>query len=289
MCVPKSSKPRPRSIATLIGMVLASVVSMPTAAQEAVAKKPVVVRVAVIGGMMDTEFWPGIADRFERATGHRVEVVASGPKHVIAGVFARGDVDLITMHASDTIINLVADGYAADPQPWARNDLLLVGPKSDPAGIRGQKDVVGALRRIINSKATILVHASNGANEVLSDLLAAGELELDPEHTIALPSDRHRQMLQRAAKEGAYALVGRIPFLNGKVDTGGLEIMVQGDVRLRRPYLVAVATGKPDDSRLAAARQLAAFLRDAETQKWIAEYGRGKYDDRPLFFPVVVP
>jgi tungstate transport system substrate-binding protein len=248
-----------------------------------------IVRCAVIGGMHDTDFWPQLADRFTRQTGIRVELAATGPKQEIARAFIDGDVDLITMHASDTIINLVADGYGEDPQPWARNDLILVGPESDPAGIRGQADAVAALARLIDSKATILMHSSLGANEVLRDLLAEGELELDPDHTVVLPSDRHRQMLIRAAEMEAYTIVGRIPFLNGKIDHEGLAVMVQGDVRLRRPYVVVVATADrvgAQQNRLA--RQLAAFLRREETQDWIAKFGIGEFDIHPLFFPVKI-
>jgi tungstate transport system substrate-binding protein len=97
---------------------------------------------------MDTEFWPDLADRFERASGQRVEVVASGPKHVVAEALIRGGADLIVMHTSDTAINLIADGHGVDPQPWARNDMILVGPAADPAGIRGEKDAVAALQKI---------------------------------------------------------------------------------------------------------------------------------------------
>ena len=252
------------------------------------------VRCAVIGGLNESDFWPDLSDRFFRATGHRAEIVATGPKPVLADAFTRGEADLITMHPSDTIINLVADGYGENPQPWARSDMVLVGPAADPAGIQGEKDAGRALRRIIEKKSKLLVHASLGASEVLHDLVAAEGLELDPEHTISLPTDKHRAMLQRAAAEEAYTLVGRIPFLNGKVKTGGLRIMVQGDPRLRRPYLVVVALretrrqndSEKEDPRLAAARELAQFLRCPETQKWIAQFGRGKYDDQPLFFPV---
>ncbi len=273
---------------TLVG-VAAALVPLTVAADEPVAKSAVTVRVAVIGGLLDTEFWPELSDRFERQSGHRVEVVASGPKHVIAEAVASGAADLVTMHASDTIINLVADGHAVDPQPWVRNDMVLVGPKADPAGIRGEKDAVAALRKIVQSKSKLLIHGSQGAGEVLGDLLTAGEIELDPALTVTLPGDKHRQALRRAASEGAYTLVGRIPFVNGKLDTGGLVVMVQGDPRLRRPYLVAIAAGKADEPRHAAARQLAAFLREPKTQDWIAGFGRGKYDDQPLFFPVTVP
>ena len=81
-------------------------------------------RCAVIGGMTDTGLWQALSERFEQSTGIAVEIVATGPKHEIAPVFRRGEADLITMHASDTIINLVADGYGIDPQPWAKNDLV---------------------------------------------------------------------------------------------------------------------------------------------------------------------
>src|SRR5689334_3718745 len=72
------------------------------------------VRVAVIGGMNETGFWQAIAERFEKQSGIHVESLATGPKEGISKVFKQGGIDLITMHASDTIINLVADGWALD-------------------------------------------------------------------------------------------------------------------------------------------------------------------------------
>ena len=249
---------------------------------------PQPVRCAVVGGLNETEFWPQLGERFQRATGQRMEIVATGPKHVLVESFRAGEADLAVMHAGDAIINLVADGIAENPQPWARNDFVIVGPAADPARIKGEKDAVVALGKVISSKTKLLVHGSNGVSELLSDLLAEGELELDPAAMISVPSERHRQMLARAASEQAYTIVGRIPFLNGKLEPGGLQILSQGDPRLRRPYLVVVAKRKPDDSRLAAARRLAAFLRESATQDWISGFGRGKYDDRPLLFPVKV-
>lgn len=256
---------------------------------DAKAAEKLTIRCAVIGGMTDTGFWQEVSVRFEKETGIGVETIATGPKYEIAPPFRRGEADLITMHASDTIINLVADGHGADPQPWARNDLLLVGPKDDPAKIRDMKDSVAALRKIIESKSKLLVHQSLGTNEVLHDLLAEGDLELDADNTIVMATDRQRQLLQKAAREGAYTIVGRIPFLNGKIRNDGLELMVQGDPRMRRPYVVVVSTANPlDGPRDKAARRLAAFLRSPETQRWIGDFGRGKLDDQPLFFPVVV-
>jgi tungstate transport system substrate-binding protein len=244
------------------------------------------VRCAVVGGLAESGLWQAIADRFNHHTGHTAEVVAQGNKHVVVPQFEEGNIDLLTMHASDAIVNLVADGLAANPQPWVRNDMLLVGPPGDPAGIRGEKDVVRALAKIIESDGKLLMHASQGANEMLTDLLAAGDIPLDPERVISLPSDRQRQMMQRAAEEQAYTLVGRIPFLNNKIARHGMEIMVQGDKRLRRPYLVVVSTEHAGTPRHAAAQELARFLRSPETQAWLKDFGRGTLDAEPLFFPV---
>lgn len=274
-------------VTLLVGTDVVSAVSQDKAAG------PQIVRCAAVGGLNEIDFWPQLADRFQRATGHRLEFVAVGPKHAITDAFKSGEADVILMHSSDVMINLVADGYGENPQPWAKNDFLIVGPASDPAKIKGKKDAVAALAKIVETKSKFLLHASSGANELVSDLLAAGELELAPEATISLQGDRQRLMLKRAAEERAYTLVGRIPFLSGKLDTGGLQVMVQGDERLQRPFLVVTTAKRSDDmkeaARLAAARRFAAYLREADTQAFIAAFGKGRYDARALLFPVKVP
>ncbi len=99
--------------------------------------------------------------------------------------------------------------------------------------------------------------------------------------------DKQRQMALLAGKEGAYTLVGRIPFLSGKMPNRDLVIMVQGDPRLRRPYVVVVANpARWPEARSEAAQSFARFLRSGETQAWIAGFGRGQLDAEPLFFPI---
>jgi tungstate transport system substrate-binding protein len=249
---------------------------------------PQTIRVAVIGGMIDTGFWPALMVRYEALTGNHVEVAVSGPKPVVVDAFRRGGIDLITFHASDAFVNLVADGLAVDPQPWTRNDLVIVGPHDDPAGIRGARDAIAAVKQIIANKASIVVHASMGADGVLHDLLEAGHLTLPLERTITFGGENQHAILDRAAEAHAYTLVGRIPFLDGKLQRDGIDLMVRGDPRLRRPYLVAIAAGAAGDVRLAAARDLASFLREPATQEWIAAFGKGRYDEEPLFFPINV-
>ncbi len=253
------------------------------------AGPPQTVRVAVIGGMVDTGFWQALSERFEQASEgrYKIEIVASGPKQIIADAFRKGQADLITMHASDTIINLVADGYGVDPQAWLKNDLVIVGPADDPAHIRGMRDAAGAFAKIASAAAPFVVHSSLGAQEVMRDVLNAGNVNLPADHLTILFTDRAREVLKVAAEKHAYTLVGRIPFLNGKLPNEGLVLMVRGDPRLRRPYVAVTANPRHfPQTRVEGAAALAAFLRKPETQDWIGGYGVSQLDDQPLFFPV---
>jgi tungstate transport system substrate-binding protein len=245
------------------------------------------VRVAVIGGMTLTGFWNDLAARYQHDRGVYIQLIATGEKNDIAAAFKKGGVDVVTMHASDTVINLVADGYAMDPQPWMRNDLVIVGPPEDPAGIKGMTDAAAAMKKIASAKSPFVVHSSLGAQEVLLGIIDLNQIVLDPAQTMVLFDDKQRDVLTIAGQKHAYTLVGRIPFRTGRLPNNGLELMVQDDPRLRRPYIVAVANPAViPDVHLAEARQFAKYLRLPETQKWIAGYGKGLIDDRPLFFPV---
>lgn len=248
------------------------------------------VRVAVIGGMFFTGFWSALADRYQKETGVYVDLIGTGPKNDIVRIFKQGNVDLITMHSSDTMVNLAANGYTLDPQPWMRNDLVIVGPPDDPAGIKGMTDAQAALKKIADSKAPFVVHSSLGAQEVLVNILDPAQIQLDPAHLTVLFDDQQRSVLRIAGEKHAYTLVGRIPFLTGRLPNYGLVMMVEGDERLKRPYLVAVTN--PNwlaTVHLPEARRFAAYLRKPQTQAWIAGYGKGMLDDRPIFFPVVLP
>jgi len=248
------------------------------------------IRCAVIGGMFFTGFWQALSARYEAESGVHVEMVAAGPKDDIRKVFLGGGVDVITMHASDTMVNLVADGYAVDPQPWLRNDLIVVGPPDDPAGIRGMTDAAAALRKIAAAKSPFVVHSSLGAQEVLLNILEANGIQLDAANTTVLFDDQQRDVLAIAAGKHAYTLVGRIPFRIGRLPNAGMELMVQGDPRLRRPYLVAVANPqRMGNVHEGMARRFAEFLRLPDTQQWIGTWGVGQIDSLPVFFPVTLP
>jgi tungstate transport system substrate-binding protein len=264
-------------------LVIACAVTSSCDRHEPERSAPATIRVAVIGGMIETGFWRELAARYELTTGNTVVIAASGPKQVVIDAFRKGGIDLITMHSSDAMIDLVADGLAVDPQPWLENDMVIVGPADDPAHVKGEPDATVAVAKLVAAKVPILVDASIGADGVLHDLADAARVTLDPTATVMYDGEGQREILRRAAQLHAYTLVGRIPYIDGKLHADGIELMVRGDRRLRRPFLVETATSAP-----AAARDLAEFMRSPATQAWVGTYGKGRFDDQPLFFPIAL-
>jgi tungstate transport system substrate-binding protein len=246
-----------------------------------------VVRVAAVSGVADMGFWDELSARFEKATGIKVQTVTTGSKDTLPQLFKKGDIDLITMPASDPILTLAAEGYATDAQPWASMELVLLGPSSDPAGIKGMTDAAAAIRKIVESKSNFFVHGSAGADQVVRAALGGQRIQLEPEHEISTLDDHQRQVLQRAADKEAYTLISRIPFKSGRIAPGKIAVMVEGDPILRRPIVLALANPrKLVGAKTFEARRLAAFLRSDDTQRWIGEFGKGKLDARPLFWPI---
>jgi len=246
-----------------------------------------VVRTAVIGGMMMTGLWPEIARRFEAATGYKVEVVAAGPRPVLAEAFRAGKADLLTMHSGDITTDLVADGYGVNMRPWTRNDLVIVGPVSDPAGVAGLRDGAEALRRIARAQAPFVDFRGIGTREMCHKLWKKAGVEPKGPWVVPDESSGHLDALAFARRRGAYIIVGRMPVLFGKLKAEGMKIMVEGDPDMRRPYIVMEANpARFPQANAAGARALSDFLLSEETQAFLAEFGAAEHGGIPLFHPV---
>src|SRR5271156_5934544 len=88
---------------------------------------------------------------FKAATGIDVHVVAVGTGQALA-IGERGDADALLVHDRPGEDKFVAEGYGIDRREVMYNDFIIVGPKSDPAGIAGTKDVAAALKKISERK-----------------------------------------------------------------------------------------------------------------------------------------
>ena len=97
---------------------------------------------------------------FKSKTGIEVHVVAQGTGKAL-DTGRRGDADVVFVHARPAEEKFLAEGAGVRRYPVMYNDFILVGPKSDPAGVKGTKDIVAALKAI-KDKTVALSHAVIG-------------------------------------------------------------------------------------------------------------------------------
>ncbi len=245
------------------------------------------IRVAVIGGMTTTGLWQEITKRFEAATHHKIDLVATGQREIVAAALREGKIDLATMHSGDITTDLVADGFGINLRPWTRNDLVIVGPKEDPAGVRGLTSGATALRRIAETKSRYVDFAGIGSRELAHNLWKAAGISPQGDWVIADRSRGNTDSLRFASQNQAYIIVGRIPVLSGKVQGDDMEILVQGDPAMRRSFVVMEANAKKfPGANSEGARALSDYLVSETTQRFLETFGRDNAGGIPLFHPI---
>jgi len=244
------------------------------------------VRVAVIGGMVMTGLWQELAKQVEADTGLKLKLVTAGNKQVLDEAFRKGETDFVTMHASDEAANLVADGFATGMTPWARNELVIVGPVDDPAGIRGMTDGAAALRKIAEARAPYVDFNDGGARQIADKLWNKAGI-LPQGDWVVKDESEHPQIVAFAQKRHAYVIVGRIPVVKGKIETEGMEIMVRSDPDMLRPFVVLVADAKRfPHANVKGAQALADYLTSPKGQQVLKKFAAKQPDGVPLFYPV---
>jgi tungstate transport system substrate-binding protein len=184
----------------------------------------------------DSGLFGHILPLFKAASGIDVHVVAVGSGQALA-IGKRGDADAVLVHDRPGEDKFVAEGYGIDRRDIMYNDFVIVGPKSDPAAIRGLKDAHEAFRRIA-AKAALF--ASRG------DDSGTNRMELRLWNSAGLAPDAHntwyRELRQGmgatlniAAGLDAYTLTDRATWADFK-NRQDLEILTEGDPALFNPY-----------------------------------------------------
>ena len=275
---------RPVVIVALLALLTAGCNERPAADPPADSH---VVRCAVIGGMTMTGLWPEIVKMFEAQSGYHCELVATGPRPEISQAFRAGKADLLTMHSGDITTDLVADGYGINMQPWTRNELSIVGPTNDPAGIRGLTNGAAALRKIAETKSRFVDFQGVGSRELAHNIWNAAGLEPKGDWVLKDDTVSKFDILQFARTNNAYVIVGYIPARLGKMNAAGMEILVQGDPAMRRPFIVMEANPKKfPTANHAGAHALSDFLLSPKVQAFLADFGQKTTGRGPLFHPV---
>src|SRR4051794_35359063 len=130
--------------------LLLALAAMAIAAPAVAQDKSIVV--ASTTSTQDSGLFGYLLPRFKEKTGIDVKVVAQGTGQALETA-RRGDADVVFVHARPQEEKFVADGFGVKRYPVMYNDFVLVGPKEDPAGVKGTKDVVAAFRAVDKKSA----------------------------------------------------------------------------------------------------------------------------------------
>ena len=221
--------------------------------------------------------------QFTKASGTEVRVVAVGTGQAL-DLGRRGDADALFVHDQPAEEKFVAEGFGLVRRPVMYNDFVLIGPKSDPAGVRGN-DIAAALKRL---------GATGGAFVSRGDKSGTHSAELRQwklagiDIAAAKPAGYKEcgcgmgQALNIAASTNAYVLSDRGTWLNFK-NRGDLGIVVEGDTQLFNQYgVIVVNPARHPHVKKDLAQAFSDWVVSSDGQAAIASY---KIGGEQLFFP----
>jgi len=258
--------------------------ALPAAAQE---------KFIVMASTTSTEqsgLFPHLLPAFKKATGIDVRVVAVGTGQAL-DMGRRGDADILFVHDQAAEEKFVAEGFGLPRRAVMYNDFVLIGPVSDPAGVKGQ-DIVAALAKLGASNAAFVSRADKSGTHAaeLRYWKAAGVD--DPAVKVAGKAFDYRACgcgmgpaLNIASSADAYVLADRGTWLAFK-NRANLGVLVEGDKRLFNQYgVIVVNPARHPQTKTALAQSFSDWVVSADGQANIAAY---KVGGEQLFFPNAV-
>lgn len=220
---------------------------------------------------------------FESRTKTKVHVISVGTGKALE-LAKNGDVDVTLVHARASEEQFVADGHGVNRRDVMYNDFVIVGPASDPAGIRGLKDVSAALRKIVDAKAKFITRGDNSGTDQMEKSYWE-EIGIKPAGKAYISAGLGMgEVLNMAAELQAYTLTDRATYLAHRAKTG-LIVAVEGDPRMFNPYgIIAVNPARHSGVNYEGAMQLIDWITSDAGRQRIAEF---RINGEQLFFPAV--
>ena len=256
----------------------AVVVTPPSLAQD----KSIVV--ASTTSTQDSGLFEYLLPIFKQKTGITVKVVAEGTGKAL-DTARRCDADVVFVHAKSQEEKFLSQGYGVKRFPVMYNDFVVVGPKSDPAGIKGMKSVTKAFQTLKDKKIDFISRGDrSGTNSAeLRIWKAAGiDINKDKGPWYKAIGQGMGATLNTASASNAYTLTDRATWIHFK-NKGDLVIVVEGDKGLFNQYgVMLVNPAKCPTVKKDLGQAFIDYLISPEGQKTLAGY---KVNGQELFFP----
>ena len=231
----------------------------------------------------DSGLFGHILPLFKAKTGIDVRVVSQGTGQAL-DTGRRGDADVVFVHAKAQEEKFVTEGFGVERKPVMYNDFVLIGPKSDPAGVAGSKDIGAALKAIAGKQAAFVSRGDkSGTHSAELNLWKAAGIDLEKAR-----GSWYREIgqgmgaaLNTAGAMNAYVLADRGTWISFK-NRGDLAVAVEGDKKLFNQYgVILVNPAKHTNVKKADGQAFIDWLVGSEGQKAVNDY---KIDGQQLFF-----
>ncbi|HEV2007857.1 MAG TPA: substrate-binding domain-containing protein [Burkholderiales bacterium] len=229
------------------------------------------IRLATTTSTENSGLLKAILPLFEAQYGGKVRVVSVGTGAALK-LGENGDVDVVLVHARALEDKFMAAGFGSLRKDVMYNDFIIVGPKGDPARVRGGKDVLAAMKRISASGAKFISRGDeSGTHQMEKDYWKRASV--DPKGSWYVSAGQGMgQVLTMAAQLEGYTLTDRATYAAYK-DKTGLEALVEGDPKMFNPYgVIAVHPQRYPTLNNAGAMALVNWLTSAEGQKAISAF-----------------
>jgi len=246
--------------------------------------EPDFITVASTTSTQNSGLFKVLLPEFKKHSGIDVRVVAVGTGQAIR-LARNGDADVLFVHHKPSEEKFVAEGFGVERYDVMYNDFVIVGPKTDPAGIRGLKDALQAFQKIADSKSIFASRGDDsGTNKKERGLWKAAGIDA-PSASGTWYRETGSGMgatLNTAASMEAYSLSDRGTWLSFK-NRQDMEILAFGDKKLFNPYgVILVNKAKHPHVKSAQGQAFIDWLVSAEGQNVIGGYSIG---GEQLFFP----
>ena len=240
--------------------------------------------VASTTSTQDSGLFEHLLPIFKQETGITVKVLAQGTGQAL-DTGRRGDADVVFVHAKSAEEKFLAEGQGVKRYPVMYNDFVLIGPKSDPARVRGVTNVAKALQTIKDKQASFISRGDRSGTHIAELALwkAAGiDIEKDRGPWYKAIGQGMGAALNTAAASNAYVLSDRASWLRFK-NKDELAVLVQGDKRLFNQYGVMLVNPERHPTvKATLGKTFIQWLVSPEGQQTIAAY---KIGGEQLFFP----
>ena len=222
---------------------------------------------------------------FETESGYTVQTVAVGSGQAMK-MGEEGNADVLLVHAPASEVTFMENGFGKDRALVMHNDFIIVGPASDPVGIKGIA-VVDALKLISAGNGTFVSRGDDSGTHK-AELALWKKADFDPKAAASawyLESGQGMgATLTIASEKNAYTLTDRATYLANKANLQ-LEILVEGDKSLLNVYhVITVNNEKWPKANYDGAVTFLKFMTESSTQKTISQFGVDKFG-QPLFYP----